>query len=41
MLIQGAKSVIKVVGNKTDPRSLWLQNLRTRKHKNTAAVAFL
>jgi transposase len=39
LLIQGAKSVIKVVGNKTDPRSLWLQNLCTRKHKNTAAVA--
>jgi transposase len=39
LLIQGAKSVIKVVGNKTDPRSLWLQNLCTRKHKNTVAVA--
>lgn len=39
LLIQGAKSVLKVVGNKTDPRSLWLQNLCTRRHKNIAAVA--
>ncbi|MDD1633732.1 MAG: IS110 family transposase, partial [Methylococcaceae bacterium] len=39
LLIQGAKSVLKVVDKKTDPRSLWLQNLCTRKHKNIAAVA--
>ena len=39
LLIQGAKSVLKVVGNKTDPRSLWLQNLCTRRYKNTVAVA--
>jgi transposase len=39
LLIQGAKSVLKVVDKKTDPRSLWLQNLCARKHKNIAAVA--
>jgi transposase len=39
LLIQGAKSVLKVVDKKTDPRSLWLQNLCTRRHKNIAAVA--
>jgi len=39
LLIQGAKSVLKVVNNKTDPRSLWLQNLCGRRHKNIAAVA--
>jgi len=39
LLIQGAKSVLKVVDKKTDPRSLWLQNLCARKHKNIVAVA--
>lgn len=39
LLIQGAKSVLKVVDKKTDPCSLWLQNLCARKHKNIAAVA--
>ena len=39
LLIQDAKSVLKVVDKKTDPRSLWLQNLCARKHKNIAAVA--
>jgi transposase len=39
LLNQGAKSVLKVVDKKTDPRSLWLQNLCARKHKNIAAVA--
>jgi transposase len=39
LLIQGAKSVLKVVDKKTDPRSLWLQNLCARKHKNIAALA--
>jgi transposase len=39
LLIQGARSVLKVVDKKTDPRSLWLQNLCGRRHKNIAAVA--
>ena len=39
LLIQGAKSALKVVGKKTDPRSLWLKSLCCRRHKNVAAVA--
>jgi transposase len=39
LLIQGARSVLKVIDKKTDPRSQWLQNLCSRRHKNVAAVA--
>jgi transposase len=39
LLIQGARSVLKVIDKKTDPRSQWLQNLCGRRHKNVAAVA--
>lgn len=39
LLIQGAKSALNVIGNKTDPRSLWLKALCCRRHKNIAVVA--
>ena len=39
LLIQGAKSALNVVENKTDPRSLWLKTLCCRRHKNIAVVA--
>lgn len=39
LLIHGARSVLKVAGNKDDPRSRWLQNLCGRRHNNIAAVA--
>jgi transposase len=38
-LIHGARAVLKVAGNKDDPRSRWLQNLCSRRNKNNAAVA--
>lgn len=39
LLIHGARSVLKVAGQKDDPRSRWLQNLCGRRNKNIAAVA--
>jgi transposase len=39
LLIQGAKSSLNAAGKKTDPRSLWLNNLCARRHKNVAVVA--
>jgi transposase len=39
LLIHGARSALKVAGNKADPRSRWLQALCTRRNKNIAAVA--
>jgi transposase len=39
LLIHGARSVLKVAGQKDDPRSRWLQNLCARRNKNIAAVA--
>jgi len=39
LLIHGARAVLKVVGNKDDSRSRWLQNLCSRRNKNIAAVA--
>ena len=39
LLIQGASAVLRVVGQKDDPRSRWLQNLCSRRNKNIAAVA--
>ena len=39
MLIQGARAVLRVVDQKDDPRSRWLQNLCSRRNKNIAAVA--
>ena len=39
LLIQGARAVLRVVDQKDDPRSRWLQNLCSRRNKNIAAVA--
>jgi transposase len=39
LLIHGARSVLKVSGQKDAPRSRWLQNLCSRRNKNIAAVA--
>ena len=39
LLIHCARAVLKVVGNKEDPRSGWIQNLCGRRNKNIAAVA--
>jgi transposase len=39
LLIHGARSALKAIDKKTDPRSQWLQNLCGRRHKNVAAVA--
>ncbi|MEI6069275.1 MAG: IS110 family transposase [Spirochaetota bacterium] len=39
LLIHGARSVLRVAGNKDDPRSRWIQNLCNRRNKNIAAVA--
>ena len=39
LLIHGARAVLRVAGNKTDPRSRWVQALTARRHQNVAAVA--
>lgn len=39
LLIHGARSVLRYVVGKTDPRSLWLQELINRRGYNRAAVA--
>ena len=39
LLIHGARSVVRVSGNKTDPRSQWLNALAARSGPNVAAVA--
>jgi transposase len=39
LLIHGARSVVSRLGNKTDPRSLWLRGLVERRSFNTACVA--
>jgi transposase len=39
LLVHGARSVLRVAGNKTDARSRWLMNLSTRRHRNIATVA--
>lgn len=39
LLIHGARAVLKVAGQKDDPRSRWLQTLSERRNKNIAAVA--
>ena len=39
LLIHGARAVLKVAGNKDEPRSRWLQNLCSRRNKNIAAIA--
>ena len=40
LLIHGARSAVRVVGNKTDRRSLWTQALVERRGINKASVAF-
>jgi transposase len=39
LLIHGARAVQQACGAKTDPRSHWLRELGTRRHRNIAAVA--
>jgi len=39
LLIHGAQAVLKVAGQKDDPRSRWLQTLSEWRNKNIAAVA--
>ena len=39
LLIHGARSVLRVSGEKDDPRSRWLQSLCSRRNKNIASVA--
>ena len=39
LLIHGARSVLKVAGQKDAPRSRWLQNVCGRRNKSIAAVA--
>lgn len=39
LLIHGARSVLRYAVGKTDPRSLWLQDLINRRGYNRAAVA--
>jgi transposase len=39
LLIHGARAVLRVSGEKDDPRSRWLQNLCDRRNRNIAAVA--
>ena len=39
LLIHGARAVLKVAGQKDDPRSRWLQSLSERRNKNIAVVA--
>ena len=39
LLIHGARTVVQYCTNKVDERSLWLQSLLLRRHKNVVAVA--
>lgn len=39
LLVQGARSVMNTTRGKTDPLSLWVENLRARRGDNVAAVA--
>lgn len=39
LLVHGARSVLKTIGEKDDPRSRWLKSLLMRRNKNVAAVA--
>jgi transposase len=39
LLIHGARAALGRAGGKQDPRSLWLNKLRERRHPNVAAVA--
>jgi transposase len=39
LLIHGARAALGKVGDKQDPRSLWLGKMRERRHSNVVAVA--
>lgn len=39
LLVHGARSVVRVVGSKTDPSSDWLKGLLARRNTNVAVVA--
>ena len=39
LLIQGARAVLRQIGDKADYRSQWLRQLQGRRHANVAAVA--
>ena len=39
LLIHGARAALGKAGNKQDPRSLWLNKMRERRHPNVVAVA--
>ena len=39
LLIHGARAALGRVGEKQDPRSLWLGKMRQRRHPNIVAVA--
>ena len=39
LLIHGARAALGRVGDKQDPRSLWLGKMRQRRHPNVVAVA--
>ena len=39
LMIHGARSVLRFVDKKEDPRSRWAKALLQRRHKNVAAVA--
>jgi transposase len=39
LMIHGARAALSRIGNKQDPRSLWLGKMRQRRHPNVAAVA--
>jgi transposase len=41
LLIHGARTVVQYCTNKADERSLWLQSLLLRRHKNVVAVALV
>jgi transposase len=39
LMIHGARAVLRRIGGKQDPRSLWLSRMRERRHTNFVAVA--
>ncbi|MHB8169810.1 MAG: IS110 family RNA-guided transposase [Thermoleophilia bacterium] len=39
LLIHGARAVISNAAEKSDPRSVWLNGIKERRHRNVAAVA--
>ena len=39
LMIHGARAALGKAGNKQDPRSLWLNKMRERRHPNVVAVA--